>query len=586
MRFRFFIAAILLFVFTAAGFAREVKIQVVVTTDVHGRLFSYDFVNDRPFDASLANVHYLLQAARTQSSNNIILLDNGDLLQGTPAAYYANFVQDHKRNLFSRVMNLMKYDAATVGNHDIEAGPQVYNRLQEEFAFPYLGANVLDDQSGEPYFTPYTIIKRQGVKVAVLGLTTTGVPNWLPPHLWEGLEFQSMVEAARYWVPYIQEHEKPDVLIGLFHSGMGPREFDPQRPEPDNASQYIAANVPGFDVIFTGHDHRERMEVVANNQGGEVLIMGAAPHAGSVAVAEITMEQPSRKTFSKKKVQGELLSTKDVVPSHEYLKAFQKEVDEILAFSSETVGTLSNDIYSIDAFYGSAPFSDLIHSVQLEVADAQISFTAPLAFNEVLKAGRLRVRDFFKLYQYENYLYAMELTGQEVLDYLEYSYSLWLNHMQGPDDHLLLLRQDQEGNKTFDSSGRMMLRHPYFNFDSAAGIKYTVDVSKPAGSRVHILSMSDGAAFETGKVYRVAINSYRGSGGGGHLTTGAGLTHEQISSRIVFTSQKDLRTELVNYFRQRDQVEVKALNHWKITPELWREQGRQKDRKALKIEVH
>jgi 2',3'-cyclic-nucleotide 2'-phosphodiesterase / 3'-nucleotidase len=288
IRFSLLIFLAVLLVFPASVVSREIKVQIAVTSDVHARIFPYDFVNDRPMQSSLANVHYLVKAVRSRPGNNIILLDNGDLIQGTPAAYYANFVQETRLNLFSRVMNLMQYDAATVGNHDIEAGPAVYNRLKKEFRFPYLGANVINTETGQPHFQPYTIIRRQGIRIAVLGLTTTGVPNWLPEHLWKGLEFQDMAASAAYWVEQIRQKENPDAIVGLFHSGMGPADPDPAQFPLENAANYIARNIPGFDVIFTGHDHRERIEEVTNIDGKQVLIVGPGSFAENIAVAELT----------------------------------------------------------------------------------------------------------------------------------------------------------------------------------------------------------------------------------------------------------------------------------------------------------
>ncbi|HSV88995.1 MAG TPA: metallophosphoesterase, partial [Bacteroidales bacterium] len=191
MKFRIsvlvFIAFFLLIQHSA--FSREVRVHLIVTSDIHARIFPYDFANDKPLNASLAHVHTLVSIARARPESNVILLDNGDLIQGTPAGYYANFVQQERENLFSRVMNLMQFDAATVGNHDIEAGPEVYNRLIKEFRFPYLGANVINTETGKPFFIPYTVIERQGVRIAVLGLTTPAVPTWLPEKLWQGMSF-------------------------------------------------------------------------------------------------------------------------------------------------------------------------------------------------------------------------------------------------------------------------------------------------------------------------------------------------------------------------------------------------------------
>ncbi len=583
MRFRqyIFIFLAILLVFIPSVSAREIKIQVAVTSDIHARLFPYDLVNDLPIRNSMAHIHTLLSVARSRSGNNIILLDNGDLIQGTPAAYYANFVQKSRHNLFSRIMNLMQYDAAVVGNHDIEAGPEIYNRLKKEFRFPYLGANVINTQTGQPHFQPYTVITRQGIRIAVLGLTTTGVPNWLPEHLWKGLEFQDMAIAAAYWVQVIKEKERPHAIVGLFHSGMGSANPDPSQFPLENASHFIARTVPGFDVIFTGHDHRERVETVMNTAGKEVLVIGPGSHAEKLGVAELTFNRLARNVFEISDKKGELVNTSKVAPSQEFFVRFEKDINEIVAFANEPVGQLSNTLSSIESLFGSAPFTDLVHHIQLKITGADVSFTAPLSFNETLRAGNLRVRDFFKLYQYENYLYVMELTGMEIRNYLEFSYGIWLNQMRNQEDHLLLFRFDEEGNPMVDAGGRHRLRHPAFNFDSAAGLRYTVDVSKPAGQRISIISMEDGTPFDNERKFRVAINSYRGSGGGGHLTQGAGIAHEKIRERITFTSEKDLRTELIKYFREEKVVNAKARNNWHIIPAQWAEQGRKKDIELL-----
>ena len=582
MRLRFLFVFLLAFFlgFQGTSLAREIKIQIAVTTDVHARLFPYDFINDQPMRTSLANVHYLLSAVRSRPGSNIILLDNGDMLQGTPAAYYANFVQQSRQNLFSRVMNLMQYDAATVGNHDIEAGPEVYNRLKREFRFPYLGANVINIETGQPHFQPYTVIRRQGIRIAVLGLTTTGVPNWLPPHLWEGLHFQDMAEAAAYWVDVIKQKESPDAIIGMFHSGMGPAQ--PQAGQTlENAAQYIARTVPGFDVIFTGHDHRERVETIESSQGNEVLIVGPGHFAEKIGVAELTFNREARNVYKLLDKKGELISTGNVAPSQDFFQRFEKDINEIVAFANEPVGQLTNNLASIESFFGPAAFTDLVHDIQLKVTGADVSFTAPLAFNETLKAGNIRVRDFFKLYQYENYLYVMELSGKEILDYLEFSYGIWLNQMKDENDHLLLFRFDKDGIPQAEANDRYRLRNPTYNFDSAAGIKYTVDASQPAGNRINIQSMENGAPFSLKETYRVAINSYRGSGGGNHLTQGAGIAHEQLKQRITFTSEKDLRTELIDYFRQEKVVDPQPRNNWQIVPAQWVEKAKKKDLELL-----
>jgi len=561
--------------------AREVRVQILVTSDIHARIFPYDFISDRPLPYSMAHVHTLVKAARAQSGSNIILLDNGDLIQGSPAGYYANFVQQEKENLFSRVMNEMRFDAATIGNHDIEAGPEVYNRLVKEFRFPWLAANVINVQTGKPFFVPYTIITRQGIRIAILGLTTPGVPTWLPEKLWKGMQFQELAESARYWVQHIKEQENPDAIVGLFHSGMGSPSPGPGQRRVENASQYVALTVPGFDVIFTGHDHREWLTTVTNSIGEEVKLVGPGPFGENIGVAELVFFRNSEKNFELIDVKSELIATRRMAPDQVFFTEFKEDADSIIAFSSRVVGRLNGQMVSLDAFFGSAAFVDLVHDLQLRMTQADVSFTAPLSFNETINAGPMRVRDFFNLYRFENYLYVMQLSGEEIRNYLEFSYGLWLNTMENYQSHLLLFREDENGRPQADGQGRFRLRHPSFNFDSAAGIRYTVDVSKPEGQRVTIIEMEDGTPYHADKVYRVAINSYRGSGGGDHLTEGASIAHEKLRERIVWTSENDLRSEMMDYFREQKEVTPLARNNWKIIPESWVQPARERDLKLL-----
>jgi 2',3'-cyclic-nucleotide 2'-phosphodiesterase / 3'-nucleotidase len=562
--------------------ARDIKVQVAVTADVHARLFPYNFIENKPAATSLANVHYLVQAMRAREGTNLILLDNGDLLQGTPAAWYANFVQETDQNLFSRVMNFVGYDAATIGNHDIETGPDVYDRLKEEFDFPLLGANVLDAETGEPYFIPYTIIERQRIRIAILGLTTKGVPNWLPPHLLEGLAFQDMAESAAYWVKYIQENENPDAIVGLFHSGLGPFDADSGDHPLENASGYVAKHVPGFNLIFTAHDHRERVQTIINVDGEEVLILGPGHFAENLAIAEFSFSRLSRNTFEVQDLRADMIRTEGLAPSHTYIRNFEDDVQEILKFSNEEVGRITEPMHSIESLFGSAPFTDMVHDIQLMTTDADVSFTAQLAFDETINAGMLRRRDFFKLYEFENYLYTMELTGREIHDFLEFSAALWFNHMQSADDHLLNMRRDQFGRVPDERRGWQALHNPSFNFDSAAGIIYVVDVSEPTGSRVTIKGFEDGRPFDEDAVYKVAINSYRGSGGGGHLTEGAGIAHEKLDERIIATTDTDLRKKMIDFFKEQEVYKPQKRGNWYIEPKDWVEQGREKDMQYLR----
>jgi 2',3'-cyclic-nucleotide 2'-phosphodiesterase/3'-nucleotidase len=162
----------------------------------------------------------------------------------------------------------------------------------------------------------------------------------------------------------------------------------------------------------------------------------------------------------------------------------------------------------------------------------------------------------------------MKLTGEEIQKYLDYSYSLWLNPMKGPGDYLLKYRPGKKG-KPEISNGRAWLRNQSYNFDSAAGIDYIVDVSRPEGKMVIIKSLSDGRPFEKHKYYNVALNSYRGNGGGGHLTRGAGIRTDYLKQRLINSTERDLRYFILGEIEALKIITPKALNNWKIVPENW-----------------
>ncbi|MBN2862901.1 MAG: 5'-nucleotidase C-terminal domain-containing protein, partial [Bacteroidales bacterium] len=191
-----------------------------------------------------------------------------------------------------------------------------------------------------------------------------------------------------------------------------------------------------------------------------------------------------------------------------------------------------------------------------------------LSFDVRIDKGPVTVSDMFKLYRFENFLYTIKMTGEEVRKYLEFSYSGWLNTMKGPEDYLLKYRLGKDG-KPLITNGRAWLRNPSYDFDSAAGIDYLVDVSKPQGERVLIKSFSNGNPFENHKMYRIAVNSHRGNGGGRHLTEGAGIKKDELQSRLIHSTTKDLRYYIMKSTEEKKIIQAHPMNNWKIIPEDW-----------------
>ena len=558
----------------------EKSITILETTDLHGVILPYDFIEKKDMKASLAGVSTYVKKARN-GKRPVILLDNGDNLQGQPSVYYYNFIDTISPHINAEALNSLAYDAGTVGNHDIEAGHSVYDRLVREYDFPLLAANAINMKTGKPYFKPYTIVEKKGIRVAVLGLITPTIPSGLPPELYSGIEFRDMVETAKLYMPVILK-EKPDVVVGLFHSGWDDS-VDPALEGShydENGSSAVAWSVPGFDVILCGHNHNVVNKKFVNSARDTVLILEGGSRAEKIGRADVVLRKDKITGLIHKTTTGKIIDVDNYIPDDEFIKIFSAQNDAILKYVSKVIARSEATISSRDSYFGSSPFVDMIHSIQLEITKADISFSAPLSFDVKISAGPLTVGDMFKLYRFENMLYTMSMSGSEIKKYLEFSYAEWLNTMKGPGDYLLKFQVSKDG-KPVIKNGEAWLKNQPYNFDSAAGIDYTVDVSKPEGKRVTIKSFSNGKPFELDKTYLVAVNSYRGNGGGGHFTAGAGIPKSELPKRLIKSTEKDLRYYILKHLEALGTIKPVALNNWKIIPEKWVKDARARDYELL-----
>ena len=543
---------------------KTVTIRLIETSDVHGAFFPYNFTERRPMQGTMARVSTYLKRQRKSYGDHVILLENGDILQGQPTCYYTNFVKTDEPNIAAEVVNYLQYDAQTFGNHDVETGHAVYDKWIKEIKCPVLGANIIDTKTNKPYVKPYTIIEREGVRIAILGMLTPAIPNWLHESLWTGLRFDDMIKSARQWIKVLKEQEKADVIVGLFHSGWEGGIVTPNYEE--DVAKKMAETVEGFDVIFFGHDHTER-----NTTINGVLCMD--PSCNAVKVAQATIQVRNGKVISKK---GELIDVTGEAIDQQYMAHFQPQIDAVRQYVEHQLGTFATTMRSRDAFFGPTAFTALIHQLQLEYTHADISFNAPLAFDTDIQAGPVYMSDMFKLYRFENKIYVLRMTGEEVRKHLEMSYNLWVNTMQSADDHIMLLAPKAPGDNQ-----REGFKNYTFNFDSAAGIDYVVDVTKPKGEKVRILQFSDGRPFDEKAWYKVAMNSYRGNGGGELLTLGAGIPLDSINSRIIYMSERDQRYYLTQKIEREGQIEAKSFNNWRFIPDAWARPAIERDRKMI-----
>lgn len=567
------IAAFCLNSYIIMGQTKNIELRIIQTSDVHGAFFPYDFINRKPMKGTLARVSTYVNRLRKEYGENLLLLDNGDILQGQPTCYYCNYVNRDMENVAASVVNYLKYDSETIGNHDVETGHAVYDKWIKEVRCPILGANIIDTKTNKPYLNPYSIFVRDGVRIAVIGMLTPAIPHWLCKELWKGLRFDDIVKSASYWVDYVKKHEHADIVVGLFHSG---REGGIQTDEyEENQSMKVAREIPGFDIILYGHDHTSHKDIVKNSAGDDVLCLDPSCNAFMVSDAKVSVKIENGKIVSKK-IEGDVVNISNEDVDAEFVEKFAHQIDSVRNYVDRVIGNCESTMYTRDCYFGSAPFTDFIHELQLEITGADISFNAPLTFDNKIAEGEVRVSDLFNLYRYENQIFVLRMTGEEIRRHLEMSYDLWVSTMKSPDDHIMLLDTYSKNDKQ-----RFGFKNLAFNFDSAAGIIYEVDVTKPDGDKVHIISMSNGEPFKEDKWYNVAMNSYRGNGGGELLTRGAGIPHEELEERRIFASERDQRYYLMKKIEKIGVIKPKANNNWRFVPETWTATAIERDKKLI-----
>ncbi|WP_038375078.1 bifunctional metallophosphatase/5'-nucleotidase [Brachyspira alvinipulli] len=585
--------------------ANEARFTIVQTTDVHSMIFPYNFMKDKEENTSIAHVYNYVKQLRNDGKT-VLLLDDGDFLQGQPAVYYYNFVATNETHIWSEILNYMEYDAVVLGNHDIEAGHNVYDKINKEVKAPLLAANLIYENTKEPYFKPYTIVEKSGVKIAILGLIEPAIERQLPKVLYYGLETEDMVESARKWIKVIKEKEKPDMIIGLFHSGANHTE-DKEKYKNENASQLVAEEVDGFDLILVGHDHqgwtglgydeisKKKTKEVKNSNGKTIPIFGGVNAARYIVSIDVIVKYNEENIVCDIQFDGILLEPSSFEADKDFLNKFSNANTNIKKWVNRDIGKLNTKLVSDEALFGDSYFLSFIHKMQFEISkeelgeDIDISFAAPLSKDAVLDNGAVKLKDMFSLYPCENFFYIMKLTGKQIKDFMEYSYGRWFNTMTNINDHLIAFKKDIDGklifNKRYNSYDTLT---PIYNYESIAGLNYIVDVTKPYGNKVYIEELTDGRNFELDKEYKVGINSYRGSGGGYHLIKGAGIDLKTLQNMelVLKSTDKDLRYYIISWFEKQDSaVTVEKLNNWKVVPEDYLHAGMKKDYPLIYPEI-
>ncbi|GAA2428909.1 bifunctional metallophosphatase/5'-nucleotidase [Streptomyces mauvecolor] len=559
------------------GYGRPPKryaFSVMGTTDLHGHVFNWDYFTDKEYDdaahndVGLAKISTLVDQVRKEKGrHNTLLIDAGDIIQGTQLSYYYARVEpitgsggrrgpEHPMAL---AMNHMRYDAAALGNHEFNYGIPTLRAFQDQLDFPLLGANALDAKTLKPAFPPYTVRRLRtphgpDVKVGILGLTNPGIAIWDKANVQGKMTFPGLVEQAKIYVPKLRALGC-DVVICTDHSGLdGSTSYGDALPYPENASSLVAEQVPGIDAILVGHTHKEvASRTVVNKETGKSVVLSEPYMWGMrLSVFDFALEF-SKGRWHVTSVTADVRNANAVAEDPVVSRLVKAEHDKVVAYVNQVVGTNGAEMRSVEAPYKDVPIIDLINHIQAETVRAALASTeykslpvlsqaACFSRSAVIPAGQVTIKDVAGLYVYENTLEARLLTGAQVRAYLEFSANYYVQTTGTVDPAKIT-----NANNT-----------PDYNYDVVSGVSYEVDIAKPAGSRVSKV-MFDGKPLDDKAQFVLAVNNYRANGGGNFPGV--------ATAKQLWANSDEIRNTMIAWVKAKgviDQAEFASVD-WKLT---------------------
>ncbi|KOX05437.1 nucleotidase [Micromonospora sp. NRRL B-16802] len=539
---------------------RTWDLTLLGTSDTHGNVYNWDYYRDAEYDDSrqndvgVAKLATLINQIRAERRGKATLvLDAGDTIQGTPlATYYAKqepITETGVKHPMARAMNIIDYDAVTLGNHEFNYGLPLLDLWIRQLGFPALAANAVNAKTGKPAFLPYVIKKvslgfaAPTLRVGILGLTNPGVAIWDRGNVEGRLRFDDMIATAAKWVPVMRARGADLVLISAHGGDSGTSSYGPELPN-ENPVALIAQQVPGIDAILFGHAHNEVVERFVTNErtGAQVLLSEPSKWGQRLTRMDFTLaRERGRWTITRKT--ATMLNTNTVVEDPKVLAAVRRQHQKTVAYVNQVVAQSTVELSAAESRYKDTPILDFINHVQTEVVGAALagtpyadlpvlSIAAPFSRTAVFPAGDVKIRDVAGLYVYDNTLEAVVLSGAEVRAYLEFSAKYFRTLAPGaPVD------PEQISDPAV----------PDYNYDVISGLDYDIDISRPVGQRITRLMLpGTGTPVADNAQFVVAVNNYRRSGGGNF----PGIVKTQ-----VYNAQQEIRQLLIDWAQARGTID-------------------------------
>ncbi|ANP82878.1 2',3'-cyclic-nucleotide 2'-phosphodiesterase [Bacillus sp. B25(2016b)] len=573
-----------------------VNLRILETSDIHVNLMNYDYYQTKTDNkVGLVQTATLVNKAREEAKNSV-LFDDGDALQGTPLGdYVANKIKDPKNRVdpsythpLYRLMNLMKYDVISLGNHEFNYGLDYLNKVIEKTDFPVINSNVyIDDYDGndendEHYFDrPYHILEKevvdeagqkQIVKIGVMGFVPPQIMNWDKANLEGKVKAKDIVQTAKKLVPEMKA-QGADIIVALAHSGVDKSGYNEGM---ENASFYLATQVPGVDAVLMGHSHTEVKDVF---NGVPVVMPGV--FGSNLGIIDMQLKKVNGKWEVQKDQSKPQLRPIADSKGNPLVESDQKLVNEIkddhqatIDYVNTAVGKTTAPINSYFSLVQDDPSVQIVTNAQKWYVEQELkkpeyekikdipvlSAGAPFkaggrngaTYYTDIPAGTLAIKNVADLYVYPNTLYAVKVNGAQVKEWLEMSAGQF----------------NQIDPKKTEEQPLVNIGYPTYNFDILDGLKYEIDVTQPAkydkdGKVVNantnrIVNMTyEGKPVADDQKFIVATNNYRGSS-----KTFPGVS----KGEVIYQSQDETRQIIVKYMQETPVINPAADQNWTFKP--------------------
>jgi 2',3'-cyclic-nucleotide 2'-phosphodiesterase/3'-nucleotidase len=529
--------ACLLFLLTAlrpAWAQDSAHVVIVATSDVHGHLMAWDYVQDRDAPWGLVRAAHVVDSLRTAYPGAVVLLDGGDLIQGNPFATYFATVRPRQVHPVIDALNAMRYDAVVLGDHDFDFGLDVLDGALSQAAFPVLGANVFRPDRDTAAFTPHVVFSRGGIRVGVTGLTSPGPIVWNAGQLEGRLRIRPVAEVAQEAVERVRA-AGADLVIALVHAGLdGGSSYDTMGVGAEHDAAALARLAQRPDLVIVGHSHGRMRDSVI--QGAHFVQPQPWARSASVIHAWLVRDARGARVV---RLRAEEIPLGDVPPDPVLAARLRDAHDEARYWAGQPLGTAEGTWSSREARVRDTPLMDVVAGAMMQRSGAQLAALAAHTTTVGFGPGPVRIRDVAGLYPDEGTLRAVRIDGgtlREVLEHAARYFRAWVPG--GP-----LVSDSVQG----------------ADFVIVAGASYGIDLTQPVGSRIRDLSR-DGRAVTPADTFTLALSSLRQAGSGGYGML-RGLP-------VAYDRREPIRTVIEDAIRAAETLQ--AADHfapsWRLLP--------------------